>query len=163
MVPIDKLQSMLAALASVQTRFGVAGDADAVAKSLARLPYPVLESQEQLLALLPCIVLREGDRWGLRVVSGGAQNFLRPFGSIQITFADVSNFPKDLQAGHCDFGNWIGNTFVDLAAQAGVSDQLNIEGVRRIEGITVSSKEAQGANGGKPWFMASFYVDWNSN
>lgn len=153
MVPLEKMADMLAAAPSVQARFGAA---DAAA-ALERIHFPALE-EEQVPQLMPLVVLGPGDRWEWSTASGGAQNYLRPSGSIMLLVAIKSPFPG-LEAASRDVGNFVGATVKELAAEAAKGSQLAIGKVRQIFPPSQCSKEHEAAFG--RYFLAGYYVDWD--
>lgn len=161
MVPIATLQTMLAGLASVQDRFGLSADADpadSAARACDRIPFPALEDEE-ILTLLPSIVIGQGDKFTFAELSAGAQNFLLPDdSSLRMIFADKTHYADSLQAGMTDFGNWVGAVLLGLAAIAGRDTNLSISGFRQVMPIVCCPKEHEESVG--LYFMTTFFVDW---
>jgi len=153
MVPLAKMADMMAAAPSVQTRFEAADAAEA----LQRIHFPALE-EERIAELMPLVVLGPGDRWDWDTASGGAQNYMRPSGSIMLLLALTSPFPA-LEAATRDVGNFVGALVKDLAAEAAKSNQLAIGKMRQIFPPSLCSKEHEATFG--RYFLAGYYVDWD--
>jgi hypothetical protein len=163
MVPLSKLADMLAALTSVQARFGTPGNVPA---TLERVFFPMLEdeqaqtAQDTLRVHLPCIVVGCGDKWSLKSVAGGHQNFLFPDqagNSIRLLLGDKTRY-EDRRSAYIDFGNWAGAVCQQLADVAAEDDNLAIMNIRQQTPPMLCSKEEE--NSGGLYFTASFFVDW---
>ena len=153
---MQRLAGMVAQSITFRMRAGVA----TVEQALQRVHYPYLHAPDQK-SMRPFAMIESRD-YGWSFIAGGDQHFLWPDGALVLTLADNDKYPNSERDGFIHFMNFVDGVLTDLAALAGVDDNLALTGIEQVQPAlrTKPSDEAQGDvywswRGSVPWGSAA--------
>lgn len=150
--PVGKLRSMLANCASWQAGCHASGPAEALESIYLR---NAVGTERRPLA-----VITPGFAHRYTLIAGGAQNYLRPAGSVYLYLARDTDPPylEDLVEAEIAAANFFGQVIDDLILQAGEDDKLAIVSVDLIA-FDESPEETWQSPSGRFWF-AAYSIGW---
>lgn len=146
-----KLRRMLAESPTWQTACGASGEAEALESIYLRY---ALGS-----AARPLAIISPGGTHQYNLIAGGAQNFLRPSGSVYLYMAVDSIEPYRDDPVEAEFyaANLFGQVIDDIAGLAGVDDRLSITGMALMDFDETPEEDWKSL--GRFWF-AAYTIDW---
>lgn len=155
----QKLRRMVSLSATFQSATGTLTDTDAAAF--------VLEKLAGAQTVRPYAVVSFDEHYGHKLIAGGVQNQLRPFGSLLLYLTrdtDVNYYDDAISAGNTAM-NFFGGVLDDVVALAAADDPGSADGtshlaVTNTEMIDFNETAPETWNSLGRWFYGVFRVDW---
>ena len=120
--------------------------------------------------LRPLAVISPGEKHDLELVSGGAQNFLRPSGSLFLYLARDTplEFHNDCVRAEDDAANWFGEVIEQVADLSARDDPESSDGtshlaIVRISRVIFDEVDDQHWDALGRFYFAGYSVDWGDS